>query len=184
MRPVLSESETRYVLDQNNNQNLSLAVVAVPEPISTPEAANDLSSVIARAIEPLPSTTAPASRSPLNAETFRATVPNVRNPSLQMAATFGGDNMSVVAHPSAQETAVAVTLAQASDLMQGGSAASQDNISVPANSHSLLQIVNGGVKLPDDVSQLLFVVKNESADATRGREGEVQQEPAEPAQSL
>jgi len=103
---------------------------------------------------------------PRSVAEFNPTAPNVVAVSPSLNATFGsGANLRVVSAPGGNELSQAVGLSQARGLMQsppGGAAGSDRDVRVPVSRNSLAQIVNGGVRLPGGVDQLLFVV----ADAT------------------
>ena len=99
---------------------------------------------------------------------------NVVTPSPQVITTFGnGAQLAIISSPAANEPTQIVSLTQAREMLQpvnnttasnsGGTAQvpqSQD-VRVPASSNSLVEIVNGGVRLPAGVEQELFVVKAE-----------------------
>ncbi|TNC75521.1 hypothetical protein FHI69_17995 [Janthinobacterium lividum] len=94
---------------------------------------------------------------------FVAVPPTVNSSALPSAATFGANApLSLLYSPGAGEMSEGVTLAQTQRLLQAsgaqGNGGSQP-LRLPVSRNSLMEIVNGGVKLPDGVDQLLFVVK-------------------------
>ncbi len=77
-----------------------------------------------------------------------------------LAASFGpGVPLELVGSVSADEKSEVVTLEQARRMAVSAGAASDLAVRVPVSRNSLAAIVNGGVKLPGGVDQLLFVVK-------------------------
>jgi len=95
-----------------------------------------------------------------------STAPNVVNPTPQMIAAFGqGSSLTIVTNPGADEIAPSVTLSQARELMTpsagdgGGDGAITRDVRVPASRNSLAEVVNGGVRLPGGVDQMLFLVQ-------------------------
>lgn len=102
-------------------------------------------------------------------------VNNVVNVPASVGTTFGsGSNLFIVTSPSANESTQSVSLSQARSMMQdpnggagfsgsspGGGSNGVRDVRVPVSLNSLAEIVNGGVKLPDGVEQLLFVVKGQ-----------------------
>jgi len=100
-----------------------------------------------------------------------ALVPNVMTPSVQLAQSFGnGTPLMVLSAPSGDEPSSSVTLEQARRMLAGSTGNSTDTpqagggegsreVRVPVSRNSLAEIVNGGVRLPAGVDQLLFVVK-------------------------
>ena len=94
---------------------------------------------------------------------FAAVPPTVNSSALSLGATFGPNApLSVLYSPGAGEASESLTLAQMQRLLQPsgaqGNGASQP-LRLPVSRNSLMEIVNGGVRLPDGVDQLLFVVK-------------------------
>ncbi|MBZ8143517.1 hypothetical protein CLD22_27190, partial [Rubrivivax gelatinosus] len=89
--------------------------------------------------------------------------PNVVTTFPALDATFGqGAALSLISSPSAGETSQSVTLVQARQMLQaaGGPAdGGEKDLRVPVSRNSLATIVNGGVRLPGGVDQLLFVVE-------------------------
>jgi hypothetical protein len=89
-------------------------------------------------------------------------VPNVTAPAPAFTLAFdAGTPLSVLSAPLAGEPTQAVTLDQALGLLgpTGSAGSGEKEVRVPASRDSLAEIVNGGVKLPGGVGQLLFVVK-------------------------
>jgi len=85
------------------------------------------------------------------------------------SAQAGGSNSVVGSTPRAQESTALVTLGQAKAMLgeagggkpaAGEGAGAGGDVSVPISPDSRAKIVNGGVKLPEGVDQLLFVIKN------------------------
>ncbi len=73
-----------------------------------------------------------------------------------------GENLSVISSPNAVESTTPVTLSQALVMTrEQGSGASEGTgeVRVPVSRNSLVEIVNGGVRLPGGVEQQLFVVR-------------------------
>ncbi len=91
--------------------------------------------------------------------------------SVQLAQSFGnGTPLMVLSAPNGDEPSSSVTLEQARRMLasstgngtgtpQGGASEGSREVRVPVSRNSLAEIVNGGVKLPTGVDQLLFVVK-------------------------
>ena len=98
---------------------------------------------------------------------FNPTVPNVVSPLAALSLTFGeGTALSIVSSPRSDEPTESVTLLQARRMTTsaattapGNTAEGSRDVRVPVSRNSLAEIVNGGVKLPGGVDQLLFVVK-------------------------
>jgi len=68
-------------------------------------------------------------------------------------------DLAMLSAPSANEMAAAVTLSQARLMTAGGASDGTRDVRVPVSRNSLAEIVNGGVRLPEQVEQELFVVK-------------------------
>lgn len=103
---------------------------------------------------------------------FNPSAPNVVSAPAAVSASFGdGAPLSVVSSPSASEPTQGVTLSQARGMVgapgspgspggaQEGGETGEKEVRVPVSRNSLAEIVNGGVKLPGGVDQMLFVVK-------------------------
>jgi filamentous hemagglutinin family protein len=137
-----------------------------PAPAPAPAVTSPLEPVIAQAVrtavQPLPPTLADGDRaSPVQRP--QAARPNVAVAPSQLAAALGSaSDLLVVSSPDGQEPSEGVTLAQARRMV-GGSGASTSpagtDVRVPLGRNSMADIVNGGVRLPSGVDQLLFVVK-------------------------
>ncbi len=95
-----------------------------------------------------------------------ATFSNVVAAPATVTSSFGPDaRLAVISSPRADELTQVVTISEASSMLNGdgssGTAAEGDReVRVPASRDSLVDIVNGGVKLPTGVEQQLFVVKS------------------------
>ena len=81
-----------------------------------------------------------------------------------LAAAFGGSTgLRIVSAPGGTEPSQGVTMSQARWLMSGdngaGGADGSADVRVPLGRNSVAELVNGGVRLPSGVDQLLFVVK-------------------------
>jgi hypothetical protein len=89
--------------------------------------------------------------------------PNVVSSPLRLSAAFGdGVPLTLISSPGPGEHSESVTLAQARDMVSapsGGPSSGDREVRVPVSRNSLAEIVNGGLKLPGGVDQLLFVVK-------------------------
>jgi hypothetical protein len=89
--------------------------------------------------------------------------PNVVSSPVRLTAAFGdGVPLSLISSPGPGEHSESVTLAQARGMLTvpgGGPSSGEREVRVPVSRNSLAEIVNGGVKLPGGVDQLLFVVK-------------------------
>jgi hypothetical protein len=96
---------------------------------------------------------------------------NVTQPTSAMTATFGDARLLLLSAPPVGGVSQGVSLAEARGLVSGsasdasgpGGASPQGSpareVRVPVSRNSLAEIVDGGVRLPDGVDQLLFVVK-------------------------
>lgn len=86
------------------------------------------------------------------------TSPNVVFTPPNISSVFGqGANLLLVSAPSAGQTTQAVSLSEAREMLGGGG--SDRVVRVPTSANSLAEIVNGGVRLPDQVEQEIFVVQ-------------------------
>ena len=89
---------------------------------------------------------------------------NVVAPLQQVSATFGGSTqLAIISAPTGNEPTQTVSLSQARIMMQSAGAGAGDSnivpdVRVPVSRNSLVEIVNGGVRLPTGVEQELFVV--------------------------
>lgn len=93
-------------------------------------------------------------RSTLNLDTVPAGIQSAFGP---------GTNLALTSSPRADEPTQVVSISEASKMLKSeGSDAKESNaeVRVPASFNSLVDIVNGGVKLPTGVEQQLFVVKS------------------------
>ncbi|SEK82320.1 filamentous hemagglutinin family N-terminal domain-containing protein [Roseateles sp. YR242] len=92
-----------------------------------------------------------------------STAANVVNTPSTLAASWGeGTPLVVLSAPSGEEPSEGVTLAQARRMVGspgGQGAGGSQEVRVPVSRNSLAEIVNGGVRLPGGVEQMLFVVK-------------------------
>jgi hypothetical protein len=81
-------------------------------------------------------------------------------PALTLPFTAPGD-LTLVGAPSGVEASNVVSLGEARQLIGGGGGAEEGEreVRVPVSRNSLVQIVNGGVRLPGGVEQQLFVVR-------------------------
>jgi len=92
-----------------------------------------------------------------------AAIPNIAT---QLGSTFGDLPLAIVSAPTDSELTQVVPLSQARVLLQSGNsdgsglADDSTDVRVPVARNSLVEIVNGGVRLPTGVEQQLFVVKN------------------------
>ena len=115
--------------------------------------------------------TSPASSSGGQAS---STFVNVVAPLPQISATFGGNTqLAIISAPTASEPTQAVSFSQARSMLQPVTTVDSQgvvsnvpqgpdvvrDVRVPVSRNSLVEIVNGGVKLPIGVEQELFVVK-------------------------
>ncbi len=84
-------------------------------------------------------------------------------PSLaSLASTFGdGVVMRLLSAPAGNETSQAVSLTQVQSMLQTPGTSIGGEVRIPVSRNSLAEIVNGGVRLPSGVDQLLFVVRGE-----------------------
>ncbi|PRC92982.1 MBG domain-containing protein [Solimicrobium silvestre] len=103
---------------------------------------------------------------------------NVVNPLPQISAAFNGNTqLAIISAPGENEPTQVVSMSQARAMMQpSGSATNSDgttsdsgqggsntsDVRVPVSRNSLVDIVNGGVRLPNGVEQQLFVVKGQN----------------------
>ena len=96
---------------------------------------------------------------------------NVRNPVGLGGGFAQGGPLAVLSAPNGEEPTQPVTLSQARLLMadsgegadgnsgEGAAGEGEREVRVPASRNSLVEIVNGGVRLPSGVDQQLFVVQ-------------------------
>lgn len=70
-----------------------------------------------------------------------------------------GEPLSLIATLSGSEPNLGVSLTQARGLLNVGEGEAADDVRVPVGRNTLAEIVNGGVRLPGGVDQLLFLVK-------------------------
>ena len=118
----------------------------------------------------------------VGASTPAPRTPNVVFTPPQLLSSFGnGVGLTVLSAPRANEPADAVTLTQARSMLAPSGGASgagvgtgartgtgtgtgsdgMREVRVPVSRNSLAEIVNGGVRLPDGVEQVLFVVTSD-----------------------
>ncbi len=93
---------------------------------------------------------------------FTPLPPNVKTTPANLSASFGeGVALNLVSSPGPNEKTESVTLEQAKRMVapNAGQGTGEREVRVPVSRNSLAEIVNGGVKLPGGVDQLLFVVK-------------------------
>ncbi len=103
------------------------------------------------------------------------TFSNVAIAPTAIESAFGaGSRLAVISSPRADEPTRVVTISEASSMLRADASSSANNanddggtasggereVRVPASRDSLVDIVNGGVKLPTGVEQQLFVVKS------------------------
>jgi filamentous hemagglutinin family protein len=89
---------------------------------------------------------------------FNPTPPNVVSVPAAIAQGFApGAALRIMGAPGGNEPSQAVTLSEATGMVQQGSFNSPQ-LRVPVSRNSLADIVDGGVRLPSGVDQLLFVV--------------------------
>lgn len=98
--------------------------------------------------------------------------PNVVNTPPQLASNFGeGVALHLVGAPSGNEPTQSVGLREASVMLGAGGAAGTD-VRVPLGRNSLVTLVNGGVRLPEQVDQLLFVISDDGNANGDGEDGQ------------
>lgn len=95
---------------------------------------------------------------------------NVVDAPVGLTALFGpGTRLAVISSPRGDEPTQVVSISEASSMLkpagedqgdEGGGSGGDREVRVPASRGSLVDIVNGGVKLPTGVEQQLFVVKS------------------------
>ena len=177
IRANFATPDAHYALATTGNSTLTLTVSAAtpgtpPTKLPAATLASAFPNTIAEAVRTdVPSTAAMLASAGVSAARplaeFAPMAANVASPIPGLSATFGeGAPLSLISSPDARETSTSVTLEQARRMLKvastgnGGSAdAGSREVRVPVSRNSLAEIVNGGVKLPSGVDQLLFVVK-------------------------
>jgi len=172
IRASFAAPDAHYALATTGNRTLELTVGAAmpvsPIASTTPQGASPLAESIAQATRTdvqdtsaLFASVGVSGTRPL-AE-FAPMAANVANAMSGLSATFGeGTPLSLISSPDERETSQGVTLEQARRMVAGsgsGNSTGSREVRVPVSRNSLAEIVNGGVKLPSGVDQLLFVVK-------------------------
>jgi filamentous hemagglutinin family protein len=167
IRPGLAGVDASYQASVTGLAPTLVVQAAAPVPVSMPAPVTAVQLAIDRAIRTEPPVRSDIVASlgqaaPRSVAEFNPTAPNVVAVSPSLNAMFGtGANLRVISAPGGNELSQAVGLSQARGLMQspqGGAAGSDRDLRVPVSRNSLAEIVNGGVKLPTGVDQLLFVV--------------------------
>jgi filamentous hemagglutinin family protein len=123
-----------------------------------------LDSVISSATRTAALPVADAARTLLDTGSTLAVMPaNVVDRSGGLAAAFAqGEPLAVLSAPAGDEPSEGVTMTQARRMLGSNAAGAGEGgteVRVPVSRNSLAEIVNGGVKLPSGVDQVLFVVK-------------------------
>ena len=100
--------------------------------------------------------------------------PNVVTAPNGIATSFGpGSALTLLSAPRVGERSEAVPLGAARDMLGGngggGTLGSGQDVRVPVGRNTLADIVNGGVRLPSGVDQLLFVVADGKSGNETGR---------------
>ncbi|MFT3720741.1 YDG domain-containing protein [Pseudorhodoferax sp.] len=148
IRAQFAAQDAHYAIADAGNTVLRIAVQD-----------NAIREVVAQAVRTQPATPqasvppgsgAPASKAP--------TLVNV--PPAIVSAFSPGAPLALALAPTQDEPTATVTLGQARAMAIAGSGAGRD-VRVPVSRNSLAEIVNGGVRLPTGVDQLLFVVQSE-----------------------
>lgn len=165
----LTVSNSNYTLA---GANASGTVEILPLEAETPETPEAPKASLASTIGEVSRTSVPSKREVLRDAglslqsdliPFVSVPPTVNSSAVPLGAAFGANApLSVLYSPGANEMSESLTLAQTQRLLQPagaqGNGGSQP-LRLPVSRNSLMEIVNGGVKLPDGVDQLLFVVK-------------------------
>ena len=78
--------------------------------------------------------------------------------------TFNGNRVNLLFAPIENQPTTMVSLSQISSETNNSGTVSSGNteVRVPVGDNSIMDIVNGGVNLPEGVNQLLFVVNEEN----------------------
>ena len=162
VRASFAAADPNYAIATSGNTNLTLSVqaeaaVTTPVEVALSDAVRTSVATRSAVIDAL------GVEVPPSLVDFNPTNPNVAIPLPNLTQSFGdGVPLSLLSSPDRTEPTEGVTLEQARRMVKtpAGSATTDNrDVRVPVSRNSLAEIVNGGVKLPSGVDQMLFVVK-------------------------
>ena len=164
--PGQHAASVSYTLTDGSNgglaSNYALADETTPVAQIRPMTAVDNARAVAQQALAIAQLTAGAT-GPSSTVTVPAALPNVVALPRTGSTSFSLDNaLTLLSAPRAGDRSEAVPLSAARDML-GGNIGSGRDVRVPVGRNTLAEIVNGGVRLPSGVDQLLFVVADGNA---------------------